>query len=149
MLYSSCIRILKRREDAEDIVQDAFIKGFQKIDQVHDEINLGAWFRKIAINASLDKIRKEKTTIWVEESQEVEAASEETDFDDAPEVSVDFIKKCIHDLKEKYRIILSLYLIEDYNHREIADLLQLKESTVRNQYIRGKGQLLKMIRKNN
>ena len=110
---------------------------------------MGAWFRKIAINASLDKIRKEKTTFWVEESQEVEVPYEEIDFDDTTEVSVDFIKKCIYDLKEKYRIILSLYLIEDYNHREIADLLQLKESTVRNQYIRGKTQLLKMIRKNN
>jgi RNA polymerase sigma factor (sigma-70 family) len=53
MLYSSCVRILKSREDAEDIVHDAFIKGFQKIHQVSDEVNLGAWFRRIAVNISL------------------------------------------------------------------------------------------------
>jgi RNA polymerase sigma-70 factor (ECF subfamily) len=60
---------------------------------------------------------------------------------------MDFIKKCIHQLKEKYSIILVLYLIEDYNHREIAEMLNIKQSTVRNQYKRGKDQLLAMIQK--
>lgn len=147
MLYSSCVRILKRREDAEDMVQESFIKGFQKIDQVHEEVNLGAWFRKIAINASLDKLRKEKSTIWIEESKTPETQFEEIVFDEESEVSIDFIKECIHGLKEKYRIVLILYLIEDYNHREISELLKLNESTVRNQYTRGKEQLLRMIQK--
>lgn len=148
MLYNSCVRILKNREDAEDMVHDAFIKGFQKIHQVSDEINIGAWFRRIAINASLDKLRKEKHTFWAEESKEIEAETEEVEFDKVEEISIDFIKECIHQLKEKYRVILLLYLIENYNHREIAELLQLKDSTVRNQYVRGKNQLVAVLNNN-
>jgi RNA polymerase sigma factor (sigma-70 family) len=148
MLYSSCFRILKNREDSEDMVHDAFIKGFKKINQVADDVNLGAWFRRIAINSALDKIRKEKNTFLFEESTEIEAQVEEDGFDEAEDVSIDFIKECIHKLKDKYSVILVLYLIEDYNHREIATQLNLKESTVRNQYARGKSQLLQMIQNN-
>ena len=148
MLYSSSYRILKNREDAEDIVHDAFIKGFKKINQVADDVNLGAWFRRIAINTALDKIRKEKHIYLIEESKEIDAQIEEENFDEAEELSIDFIKECIHKLKNKYSVILVLYLIEDYNHREIAKQLHLKESTVRNQYARGKSQLIQMIHKN-
>lgn len=148
MLYSSCFRILKNREDAEDMVHDAFIKGFKKIHQVADDVNIGAWFRRIAINTALDKIRKEKNTFLLEESKEIDAQVEDVDFDEAEEVSIDFIKECIHKLKDKYSVILVLYLIEDYNHREIAKQLNLKESTVRNQFARGKSQLLQMIQNN-
>jgi len=148
MLYNSCYRILKNREDAEDIVHDAFIKGFKKIDQVADDINIGAWFRRIAINTALDKIRKEKNTFLLEDSREIDTQVEDDDFDEAEGVSIDFIKECIHSLKDKYSVILVLYLIEDYNHREIAKQLNLKESTVRNQYARGKSQLLQMIQNN-
>ena len=145
MLYNSCYRILKNREDTEDSVHDAFIKGFKKIDQVADDVNVGAWFRRIAINTALDKVRKGKNTFLLEESKEIDAQIEEVNFDEAEKVSVDFIKECIHNLKDKYSIILVLYLIEDYNHREIAQQLNLKESTVRNQFVRGKKQLIEMI----
>ena len=149
MLYSSCVRILKSREDAEDIVHDAFIKGFQKIHQVSDEVNLGAWFRRIAVNIALDKIRKEKKTVWVEETKELEAQVDEVEvgFDNAEDFSIETIKECIHSLKDKYRVILILYLIEDYNHREISEQLELNESTVRNQYARGKSKLVALLQK--
>ena len=147
LLYNSCIRILQQREDAEDLVQDAFIKGFQKIDQVKDDVNLAAWFRRIAINLCFDKLRKEKNIFFTKDVNEVEALTEEIDFNDAEQFSVDFIKECINSLKEKYRVILVLYLIEDYNHREISEILKLNESTVRNQYARGKNQLVMLLQK--
>lgn len=145
MLFSSSVRILKSREDAEDVVQDAFIKGFQKMDQVKEGVSLGAWFRRIAVNASLDLVRKQKKTIWAEENNVLEREFEDVEVDVHPEISVDFIKACINELKEKYRIILVLYMIEDYNHREIGEQLNIKESTVRNQYRRGKNQLLELM----
>jgi RNA polymerase sigma-70 factor (ECF subfamily) len=148
MLYNSCFRILKNREDAEDMVHDAFIKGFKKINQVADDVNIGAWLRRIAINTALDKIRKEKNTFLLEDSEEIDGEIEEIDFDDTEGMSTNFIKECIHKLKDKYSVILVLYLIEDYNHREIATQLNLKESTVRNQYARGKSQLLLMLQNN-
>ena len=148
LLYNSCYRILKKREDAEDLVQDAFMKGFQKIHQVNDDVNLAAWFRRIAINLCFDKIRKEKNILSIEDSKEIEAETVEMEFDNAAEVSIDFIKECINKLKDKYRVVLVLYMIEDYSHREISEILQLNESTVRNQYARGKNQLITMLQKN-
>jgi RNA polymerase sigma factor (sigma-70 family) len=88
MLYSSCFRILKNREDAEDIVHDAFIKAFKKINQVAVDINIGAWFRRIAINTALDKIRREKNTFLLEESKEIEAEIE-GNFDETEDLSLE------------------------------------------------------------
>jgi len=145
LLFSASYRILNNREDAEDIVQDAFIHGFEKINQLNDDGNIGAWFRRIAINKSLDLIRKRKKVFWLEEKQELQQV-EETNEVNFTGVSIDFIKNCINQLKEKYRIIVVLYMIEDYTHREIGEMLQINESTVRNQYKRGKDKLLLLLK---
>jgi RNA polymerase sigma factor (sigma-70 family) len=145
-MFNSAFRILKSRVEAEDVVQDCFIKSFQKIYQLNDDANLGAWLKRIVINTSLDKIRDKKKEVWIEETLILETESEKVEDEIQSDISIDFIKNCIEQLKEKYRTILILYMIEDYNHREIAEMLQLKESTVRNQYKRGKDQLLKMIK---
>ncbi|WP_347174503.1 RNA polymerase sigma factor [Polaribacter uvawellassae] len=147
LLYNSCYRILKSKEDAEDLVQDAFIKGFEKIHQVHNDVNLAAWFRRIAINLCFDKIRKEKNIFSLDDSKEIATETVEIEFENAEEISIDFIKECISKLKEKYRVIVVLYMIEEYNHREISEILKINESTVRNQYARGKNQLITMLQK--
>ncbi|MFY9241784.1 MAG: RNA polymerase sigma factor [Polaribacter sp.] len=147
MMFGSAVRILKSREEAEDVVQDCFIKGFQKIHQLQDDANLGAWLKRIVVNKSLDIIRDKKKIVWVEETLILETQSEDENDEIENDISIDFVKECINNLKEKYSIILNLYLIEDYNHREIGELLNIKESTVRNQYKRGKDQLLLMIKK--
>ncbi len=144
-MFGSAIRILKSRVEAEDVVQDCFIKGFQKIHQLNDETNLGAWLKRIVVNKSLDVVRKRNRINWVDETNIIEPESAIED-EIENDISIDFIKECINKLKEKYRIIIVLYMIEDYNHREIGELLNIKESTVRNQYKRGKDQLLEMIK---
>ncbi len=146
-VYNASWRIFRNRQDAEDALQDAFIKGFQKIHQLNENANLGAWLKRIVINHSLDIIRK-RTQIWVDDVINVNTEVEEP-FSEDNTISIDFIKKCIDSLANKYRIILILYLVEDYTHREISDQLNLKESTVRNQYRRGKVQLLQIIKDKN
>ena len=140
-MYNSSYRIVRNREDAEDIVQESFIKAFEKIHQVKDDLKLGGWLRRIVVNASLDVVRKKKHQLEWNDLRIVEEEVEE-EIDDCSDISIDFIKESIYHLKEKYQIILILYLIEDYTHKEISELLQLKESTVRNQYRRGKQQLV-------
>lgn len=148
-VYNASWRILKNKQDAEDAMQESFIKGFQKIDQIKEDANIGAWFNRIAVNHSLDVIRK-RNKHWLEDvdEYEVEDKEDENGFFENVTIPVQFIKNCIESLNEKYRLILTLYLIEDYNHREISEQLQLKESTVRNQYRRGKLQLIELIKKN-
>lgn len=145
MMFNASYRIVKNRHDAEDILQESFIKGFQKIGQIKEEVSLGAWLKRIAINASLDLVRKRKIEYWVDEMEISEEETEETFLEEETQLSVALIKECLECLKEKYRIILNLYMIEDYNHREISEMLGINESTVRNQYRRGKNQLIELI----
>lgn len=144
-MYNASVRIVQNREDAEDIVQESFIKAFAKIGQVQDDLKLGGWLRRIVVNASLDAVRKKKhqfewNDLHVVDTQEAEELS------DYSQVSMDMIKTAINSLKDKYRIILVLYLIEAYTHKEISEMLNLNESTVRNQYRRGKQQLVQKLK---
>lgn len=138
MLYNVSFRIIKNTEDAQDTVHDAFIKAFQNISKLEKDLNLGPWLKRIVINCSLDFLRKKKKLGWLQESYELPDTEEDQDVYEDISLKVEEVKKAIHALKDKYRIIIVLYLIEDYSHREIAEQLGLKESTVRNQYIRGK-----------
>ena len=144
MLYSVSLRILKNEHDAQDAMHDAFIKAFQNISKVENELKLGAWLKRIVINGSLDFLRKKKKVRWLEDSMAIQEREEGEDSELLEEepLTIEDVKKALINLKDKYRIIIVLYLLEDYTHKEIAEQLGLKESTVRNQYARGK-QLLK------
>jgi len=145
MMYGAAVRIVKSREEAEDIVQDCFIKGFQKIHQLERDANLGGWLKRIVINKALDLVKEKQKIVWAEETSIVEEQEEEIKNEVQEQLKVEEVKSCLEKLKEKYRIVLTLYLIENYNHREIGEILKLKESTVRNQFRRGKNQLLTLI----
>ena len=138
MLYNVSFRIVKNEYDAQDAVHDAFIKAFKNISKLENDLNLGPWLKRIVVNCSLDFLRQKKKLGWLQESYEITETEEVDDVYEDITLKVDEVKKAIHNLKDKYRIIIVLYLIEDYSHREIAEQLGLKESTVRNQYRRGK-----------
>ena len=138
MLYNVSLRIVKNKQDAQDTVHDAFIKAFQNISTLENDLNLGAWLKRIVINCSLDFLRKKKRLDGLQDSIESQKDEEDTEAFEDISLKVEEVKKAIYNLKDKYRIIMVLYLIEDYTHKEIAEQLDMKESTVRNQYIRGK-----------
>ena len=140
MMYNVSYRIVQSREDAEDIVQESLVKGFQKIHQIKEELSLGAWLKRIVVNASLDCVRKKKKESWIEETRVLETDTVEREIEDDSQVTVALIKQCLSELKEKYRIILTL---------EISEMLNIKESTVRNQYRRGKNRLIDKLQKKN
>ena len=147
MMLNTSYRIVQNREDAEDIMQEAFLKAFQKMHQLKDSVSLGGWLKRIAVNMSLDKVRKKKKELWIEEVSKDISPDAEEELEITPAMSVDDVKKAINRLKEKYRVVLILYLLEGYNLREIAALLKLKESTVRNQFSRGKRNLVLELNK--
>ncbi|WP_435578431.1 RNA polymerase sigma factor [Gilvibacter sp.] len=136
LLYTAAIRILKRPSLAQDVVQEAFIKGFQKIDDLDANSNLGAWLYRIATNMSLDVLRKEQRFDWQEEEDTTVAFTPEEDQTD--ELPLQLMQEALDELKEQHRLVVVLYAIEGYSHKEIAQHLALKESTVRNQYRRAK-----------
>lgn len=149
MLYNVSFRIIKSKQDAQDTVHDAFIKAFQNMSKLENNRNLGTWLKRIVINCSLDFLRKKKRLGWLEDAVELPEEEEEyTETFEETSLKVEEVKKAINTLKDKYRIIIVLYLIEDYSHREIAEQLGLNESTVRNQYRRGKRLLIQQLQNN-
>ncbi|WP_299521631.1 RNA polymerase sigma factor [Winogradskyella sp.] len=138
MLYNVSYRIIKNEHDAQDAVHDAFIKAFQNMSKLEHDLNLGPWLKRIVVNCALDFLRKQKKLSWLHDANQLPETEDTQDDYEEKSLKFEDVKKAIANLKDKYRIIIVLYLIEDYSHKEIAQQLGLKESTVRNQYVRGK-----------
>lgn len=135
-------RYVKDDMVAEDVMQEAFIKAFKKIDTYRSDVPFGAWLKKIVINRSIDELKKRKLEI-VSINNELLEKREEV-WQVSAGVSVDQIMSCIHRLKEKYRVVVTLYLLEGYDHQEISQILGITEVTSRTHLLRGK----RMIQEN-
>ena len=143
-------RYVKDRFLAEDIMQDAFIKCFKKIDSYKGEVAFGAWLKRIVINQSIDELKRTKLEI-VSINEEVYQQTNEkaNDWNIEAIIPTEKVVETINGLKEKYRLVLSLYLLEGYDHSEIASILNITENTSRTHLLRGKNlvkQELKMLK---
>lgn len=128
-------RILRDEFKAKDVVHDAFIKAFGAVHKLNESANLGAWLKRIAINTALD-LWKQQQRMDYGNTEELAVEAEEMDF--PKHIPVGIILKELTALPEKYRVVLELYLLDEYSHKEIATMLGLNYSTVRNRYVRGK-----------
>jgi len=143
-IYNTCLRIVGDPMDAEETMHDVFLKLFDRMDELQDEKAFHAWSRSIAIRTSIDQIRKRK--IVFEEISENLHIEDEENSNEELELSVEAIKKELNKLPNGYRIILSMRLFEEYEFCEIAQLLQITESTVRSQFARGRKKLAEALR---
>jgi RNA polymerase sigma factor (sigma-70 family) len=142
-MYNVCYRLLKNEDDAADALQEAFVDAFQHLHTYRKESSFGYWLKQIVIHKSISALRKRKNEAlsWPEGLDLSEEWEEELDT----EAQVDQIKKKIDQLPDGYRIVLTLYLIEGYDHEEIAQILQISENTSRTQLHRGKKKLLERL----
>jgi RNA polymerase sigma-70 factor (ECF subfamily) len=124
-------------------MQEAFLKAIEKIDTYRGEVSFGAWLKKIVINRSLDVLKKRK--VIFEEINERKHDSEDYKME-VREVNVEAIKDAISRLPDGYRIVLSLYLIEGYDHEEISEILGISNSASRTQFMRAKNKLKEILR---
>ncbi|SHF31543.1 RNA polymerase sigma-70 factor, ECF subfamily [Mariniphaga anaerophila] len=142
-MYSVSLRIVNDDAEAEDVMQEAFLKAFKKMDTYKGEVSFGAWLKKIVVNSSLDHLKKKRAQL-VEMDESVNALPEENE---APgEVDVAQIQKAIRSLPDGYRTVLSLYLIEGYDHDEISQILGVSNSASRTQYSRAKNKLRELLK---
>ena len=139
-------RYVKDRFLAEDVMQDAFIKAFKNIENYKNEVAFGAWLKRIVINQSIDQLKKNKLEL-VSINEEVISKPDENDWSVESDISVEGIVEEINNLKEKYRLVLTLYLLEGYDHGEISEILKITTTTSRTHLLRGK-KLLKEQLKN-
>lgn len=145
-LYIACFRIVGNVTEAEEAMQDAFLKIFTRIDQYDREKNFEVWMHRIAVNTAIDYVRRQTPlTEELEENTMIEAEGEANDESEIA-FSVAKIKEGIQQLSPGYRLILTLYLFEGYDMEEISSILHVKPSTVRTQYMRGKNKLIELIK---
>lgn len=136
-MFLIAYRYVKDRFLAEDVMQDAFIKAFKNIESYKNEVAFGAWLKRIVINQSIDELKKNKLDL-VAINEEITTIKEDDNWQVECDISVDEIVAKIKKLKEKYRLVLSLYLLEGYDHQEIAEILNITENTSRTNLLRGK-----------
>lgn len=139
---------LKNADDAEDVVQDSFIKAFQKIEQYRGEVTFGAWLKRIVINRSLDflKTKKERHVELHEGHLKVVV---DNDWSVADGVTVSEVKSKMEELPDKYKQVVRLFLVEGYDHSEISQIMDITESACRTRLLRGKGFLKELLKNKN
>ena len=146
-MYNSALRIVGDSDDAEDVMQEAFLKAFTKLESFRGEVSFGAWVKRIVINKALDFLRLKREQLSLDEVGEVpELVEEETDTGDV-EYRAEEIRKAIYNLPEGYRIVLSLILLEGYDHDEVSAILNISNATSRTQYHRAKKRLIELLGK--
>lgn len=146
-MYNVAYRILNNNTEAEDIIQESFLKAFQKLNSFSGDVSFGAWLKRIVINTSLDELRKKKLVF--EDIDNIKHPDFENDDEDdkAQAYEVKKVRNTIMRLPDGYRIVLSLYLLEGYDHDEISEIMGITASTSRSQLARAKKKLIQELKK--
>lgn len=143
-MYNTALRIVVDEDEAADVLQEAFIDAFKRLDSFREESTFGLWMKQIVVNKSLSFLRKR--TLEFAPIEEADRYEEEAPEEEAVDLQVTRIHKAIKKLPDGYRIVLSLYLLEGYDHEEIAHILKISENTSRSQFLRAKRRLLELLR---
>jgi RNA polymerase sigma-70 factor (ECF subfamily) len=144
-MYNVALRIINIEEEAQDILQEAFIKAYYKIHQFDYQANFGAWLKRIVINQALDSIRKKREQI-VHDIDGLDFVEDEAIDWEEVDLAVENVKKSLMKLPDGFRVICSMYLFEGYKHKEIAQILGISESTSKSQLHRAKLKLKEIIK---
>ena len=146
-MYNSALRILKDSFEAEDIMQEAFLTAFTKVNTFKGEVTFGAWLKKIVVNKSLTQLKKNNRY------EEVKLEAVRNDVDENYDLNYtilspkDVLEK-LQKLKDNYRIILTLNLIEGYDYEEIGQILNYSNENVRTTIFRAKKRLKQLLEEN-
>ncbi|WP_343747365.1 RNA polymerase sigma factor [Fluviicola sp.] len=136
-MLAVCQRYLRNNQEAEDVLQDGFVKVFQKIVDFKMEGSLEGWIRRIIVNTALDTIRKNKKLL---DDVQVEEVQYKVSFTDHQFEGMDLaqLMKLINEMPDGYRVVFNMFAIEGYSHKEIADTLGVTENTSKSQYSRAR-----------
>jgi len=143
-MYNVCFRIIGKQDEAEDILQDAFISAFNHIKSYKGTSTFGAWLKRIVVNKAISHINKNKLDTVDIDNHPVDNYSEESIVESIYDIQK--VKEAIDRLPEGYRVVFSLYMLEGYDHKEIAEILNVSESTSKSQFNRAKSKLKEILK---
>ena len=143
-MYNVCYRMMNNQAEAEDLLQDSFIEAFTKLDTFRYESTFGAWLKRIVVNKCINHLKKRRAELVYTES--IPEGSLDNDAEiDTSHLDVKRIHKAMETLPEGYRVVFSLYLLEGYDHSEIAQILGITESTSKSQFSRAKQKIKEVL----
>lgn len=147
-MYAVAMRFVKDALEAEDIVQESFIKAFSKLHQYKGEVTFGAWLKRIVINKSLDLLKSKKQLMLSLDEVHLKVVDDTINDEWLVEdtISLEHIKATIETLPETYKYVVMLFLVEGYDHQEIAEILSISEVASRTQLSRGKLKLQELLK---
>lgn len=143
-MLSVCMRYSKNSEQAEDILQDGFVKVFGKLSYYKGEGSLEGWIRRIVVNTALDQIRKDAKF-------RDDITLDDVDFklelkgNVLEDLAAEDLMQLINEMPTGYKVVFNMFAIEGYSHREIAEMLEVSENTSKSQYSRARGYLKKRL----
>lgn len=144
-MYNVCLRMLKDPMEAEDLLQRSFIDVFGKLHTFRFESSVGAWIKRIVVNNCINHLKKRRIKLTELEEHHTgipfQPAEEENDFP----LSVETVKQAIEELPDGYRVVLTLYLIDGFDHEEISEVLGISVSTSKSQYSRARRKLREIL----
>jgi RNA polymerase sigma factor (sigma-70 family) len=143
-MYNVGYRITGSEEEAQDVLQEAFTSAFRNLDYYRGDAAFGAWLKRIVINKALTAVQKKKYD-RIPEDENWDVAEESTADDYADMLTVERVRNGIQKLPDGYRAVLSLYLLEGYDHQEIAEIMNITESTSKSQLNRAKSKLRELL----
>lgn len=147
-MFNICMRMMNSREDAEDVLQEAFTDAFRNLSSFNNESTFGAWLKRIVVNRCINQFKKRQIEFVYTETETEPVHEEDVDFKHM-QFKVDRVNKAIMSLPDGYRLVCSLYLLEGYDHKEIGEILSISESTSKSQYMRGKKLIRKLLSEDN
>lgn len=137
--------MVKNDMDAEDLLQNSFVDIFTKLDSFRFQSSVGAWIKRIVVNNCINFLKKRRLEIQ-ELNDQITEHPESVKEDYAPKYSIDSINHALFQLPDGYRVVFTLYLMEGYDHKEIAEILGISEATSKSQYSRAKKKLREIIK---
>jgi RNA polymerase sigma factor (sigma-70 family) len=144
-LFATAMRYMKNKSDAEDILQDSFIKIYQKIDTFRFDCPLEAWLRKIVVNTALKSLQGQPNYMQHTDSQLISDYIEDSEFT-LSGFEFEQLMAVVQSLPDGCRTVFNLYAIEGYQHNEIATMLNVSEGTSKSQYSRARALLQQKLK---
>lgn len=142
-MFNISLRMLNNTEEAEDLLQEAFVIAFEHVGEISSDTGFGGYLKKIVINRCIDRIRKRKLDLLsLDEARyvEEEIGDEELDY------NIEVLMTCIRELPPGFQLVINLYLFEEYSHKEIGEALNISEGTSKSQYNRARKKLAELYK---
>ena len=143
-MYAVCLRYAGNAEEAEDILQEGFIKVFKKLNSFRSEGSFEGWVRRIFVNTAIEHFRRKRYLMPVTEKEENSIEGKYLSVLD--DLAARDIMALVQDLSPGYRTVFNLYVVEGYTHKEIADMMGISEGTSKSQLSRAKVILQDMVK---